>query len=140
METIAREKLLLATDHMIHFGHWITPLWAPKRFDTHFFLTVAPVEQRQNVDRGESAEGVWVRPADALAQADAGQRTLVAVTRCTLELLATWPTVAAATEAARQRKVITVLPTMEETPNGRFIRIPAEAGYTRTALPMPAKG
>ena len=138
METIAREKLMLATDHMIHFGHWITPAWAPKRFDTHFFLTAAPVEQRQNFDRAESAEGTWIRPADALAQADAGKRTLVAVTRCTLERLATWKTVETATAAARQRRVVTVQPYMAETPNGRVLRIPAEAGYVRSELPAPA--
>ena len=137
---IEREKLLLATDHMIHFGHWITPAWAPKRFDTHFFLTAAPLEQRQNFDRDESAEGLWIRPSDALQQADAGKRTLVAVTRCTLELLATWSSVAAATEAARKRRVVTVQPYMAETPNGRVLRIPVEAGYVRSELPVPAKG
>ena len=139
-ETIARENLLLATDHMIHFGHWITPAWAPKRFDTHFFLTAAPVEQRQNFDRSESAEGTWIRPAEALAQADAGKRTLVAVTRCTLELLATWATVAAATSGARLRNVVTVQPYMAETSAGRVLRIPVEAGYVRSEFPAPAKG
>ena len=138
-ETMAREKLLLATDHMIHFGHWITPPWAPKRFDTHFFLAAAPIEQRENFDRGESAEGVWIRPVEALAQADVGQRTLVAVTRFTLELLAQWASVEVALDAARQRKVVTVLPRMEETPEGRVLRIPVEAGYVRSELPVPAK-
>lgn len=137
---IEREKLLLATDHMIHFGHWITPTWAPKRFDTHFFMTAAPVEQRQNFDRDESAEGVWIKPSEALKQADAGKRTLVAVTRCTLELLDTWATVALATAAARKRRVVTVQPYMAETPNGRVLRIPVEAGYIRSELPVPAKG
>ena len=136
--TIAREKLLLATDHMLHFGHWITPTWQPKRFDTHFFLAAAPLEQRENFDRDESAEGMWIAPAEALAQADAGKRTLVAVTRCTLELLATWGSVEAAVIAARRRKIITVLPTIAETPSGRVLRIPAEAGYVRSELPAPA--
>lgn len=139
-ETIAREQLELATDHMIHFGHWITPPWPPKRFDTHFFLASAPVEQMDNFDQGESAESVWVSPQDALAQADSGKRTLVAVTRCTLELLAIWPTVAAATAAARKRKIVTVLPRMEETPAGKVLRIPVEAGYVRSELPVAGKG
>lgn len=139
-ETIAREQLLVATDHLIYFGHWITPTWAPKRFDTHFFLAAAPDEQRENLDRDESADGVWIRPAAALQQADAGKRTLVAVTRCTLELLATWPTVTAAVNAARLREVVTVQPYMEETATGRVLRIPPEAGYVRSVLPVePAK-
>ncbi len=139
-ETVASEKLELATDHMIHFGHWITPPWPPKRFDTHFFLASAPVEQKDNFDQGESAESVWIRPSAALAEADAGKRTLVAVTRCTLELLATWPTVAAATAAARQRRIVTVLPRMEDTPAGKVLRIPVEAGYVRSELPVTGKG
>ena len=93
-----------------------------------------------NFDQGESAESVWVSPQDALAQADSGKRTLVAVTRCTLELLAIWPTVAAATAAARKRKIVTVLPRMEETPAGKVLRIPVEAGYVRSELPVAGKG
>lgn len=134
---IAREGLRLAADEMVHFGHWITPVWVPKRFDTHFFLTAAPHEQEDNLDSRESAEGVWITPQEALAQAEAGRRSLVAVTRCTLELLATWKTVDEAMAGARRRKVVTVQPWMEERPAGKVLRIPEEAAYPRTELEVP---
>ncbi len=137
-EHLSREKMHLAVDQMIHFGHWITPTWAPKRFDTHFFLTAAPAEQREALDRRESSEGIWIKPAEALRQADAGSRTLVAVTRFTLELLDTWPNAGTALDAARQRKIVTVLPHMVETPAGKMLKIPPEAGYVRSE--MLAKG
>ncbi len=120
---------------MIHFGHWITPPWSPKRFNAHFFLTAAPVEQRENLDHDESAEGLWIKPAEALRQADDGKRTLVDVTRFTLELLDTWPDVATALAAARQRRIVTIMPRIEETPAGNVIRIPHDAGYTRSEIP-----
>jgi hypothetical protein len=120
----------------VHFGHWITPTWVPKRFDTHFFLAAAPRDQSENLDAHESAEGVWINPAEALAQAEAGKRTLVAVTRCTLELLATWGSVGEAMTAARARRVVPVQPVMEERAGAKVLRIPVEAGYPRSELPV----
>ena len=113
VEMLMREQLHLAADQMIHFGHWITPTWAPKRFDAHFFLTAAPVEQRENLDSHESSEGLWIRPAAALSEAAAGRRTLVDVTRFTLELLDTWADVPSALAAARQRRIVTCMPRIE---------------------------
>ena len=138
-EMLAREELQLAVDQMIHFGHWITPTWAPKRFDTHFFLTAAPLEQRDAFDRAESSEAVWISPAEALRQADAGTRQLVAVTRFKLELLHTWPNVATALATAKQRPVVTVLPRMEETPAGKMLKIPPEAGYVRSEMAVKGR-
>jgi 8-oxo-dGTP pyrophosphatase MutT (NUDIX family) len=54
IDLIAAHRLTLAVDQMIHFGHWITPEWAPRRFDTHFFLVAAPVTQTGLFDEGES--------------------------------------------------------------------------------------
>lgn len=133
---VRREGLTLAADEMVHFGHWITPTWVPKRFDTHFFLAAAPLAQRANLDRRESAEGVWISPAEALREAEAGKRTLVAVTRCTLELLATWRSVGEAMAAARRRRIVPVQPVMEERAGAKVLRIPIEAGYPRSELPV----
>ena len=132
---VHREQLHLAVDQLVHFGHWITPPWAPKRFDAHFFLTAAPIEQREVLDGHESTEGIWLRPREAMRQADEGRRTLVDVTRFTLELLDTWSDVSTALAAARQRRIVTVMPRMEETPQGRVIRIPADAGYVSCEIP-----
>lgn len=136
LEAIRNERLQLAADEMVHFGHWITPTWVQKRFDTHFFLAAAPASQRENLDQRESAEGVWISPAEGLRQADEGKRNLVAVTRCTLELLAGWPNVAEAMVAARRRAVVPVQPRMVETAAGKVLRIPVEAGYPRSELPV----
>lgn len=137
---IEREKLILAVDQMLHFGHWITPAWAPKRFDTHFFLVAAPVTQRGTFDDGESQEGLWIRPSDAVDQANAGKRTLVPVTRFTLELLASWDSVGTAVDAARLRPIVTVMPKVEKRSDGRVLMIPREAGYLTHELFIPEAG
>jgi 8-oxo-dGTP pyrophosphatase MutT (NUDIX family) len=134
-DLVRRERLVLAVDQMIHFGHWITPSWAPKRFDTHFFLVAAPVTQHGAFDDSESEEGMWLQPAQALADADAGRRTLVDVTRFTLELLASWPDVATAVAAARRRTIVTIRPELLETSEGSFISIPRDAGYLSDRVP-----
>lgn len=131
---ISGNGLTLALDDMLHFGHWITPDWQPKRFDTHFFLAATPADQAHNVDMGESAEGLWLKPQQVLDDTAAGKRKLVAVTRFTLELLASWKSVAEAMTEAGKRRVVTVQPWREKTANGMVLRIPAEAAYLRSEM------
>ena len=64
-DVIEREGLVLATDLMVHFAHWITPVHMAKRFDTQFLLVAAPMEQAGAHDGSESVEGIWVRPQQA---------------------------------------------------------------------------
>ena len=72
LDLVLREELSLATDLMVPFAHWITPERVPKRFDTHFLLVAAPVEQLGAHDGGESVEGFWIAPGQALRDAEAG--------------------------------------------------------------------
>ena len=44
-DLMARERLVPALDALVPFAHWITPDFVPKRFDTHFFLALAPEDQ-----------------------------------------------------------------------------------------------
>src|SRR5437667_256775 len=62
------EDLRLAVDQIHYFGHWVTPLGAPRRYDTRFFVAAAPPEQVPLHDDRETIANLWVRPADALAR------------------------------------------------------------------------
>tara|TARA_R110002167_G_scaffold95775_1_gene254603 strand:- start:9 stop:500 length:492 start_codon:yes stop_codon:yes gene_type:complete len=44
-DMIEKEGLVLALDRLVHFAHWVTPPHMLKRFDTHFFLAEAPLDQ-----------------------------------------------------------------------------------------------
>ncbi len=128
-ELLAAERLQPATDAMLHFAHWVTPPGRSKRFDTQFFLAAAPPDQAAVHDGSESVESEWLRPADALREADAGRRTLVFATRRNLEKLARYATVAEALEAVAAYRVVTVMPELAKTEAGPRLRIPAAADY-----------
>ena len=56
VDLVEAEDLELATDLMVPYAHWITPTFAPKRFDTWFFLAEAPEDQIALHDGSESVE------------------------------------------------------------------------------------
>ncbi len=114
---------------LAHFAHWITPIPVPKRFDTHFFLAAAPADQDALHDGHEAVDSVWIRPGDALAEAEAGTKKIVFPTRMNLNKLARSNSVAEAFAAARAKPVVTVQPIQRDTPEGRYLRIPIEADY-----------
>ena len=133
-EFVREAGLVLATERMVPFAHWITPEGMPKRFDTHFFLASAPPGQHAEHDGGETVESMWIRPADAVREANAGRRTLVPATQLNLEKLAQSKTVAAAFAAARTSRIVPVTPTVSRAEGGVRIRIPADAGYVTTEV------
>jgi len=130
------ERLELACDLLVPFAHWITPEGMPKRFDTHFFLVQAPPEQFAAHDGTESVDSTWIAPAQALADADAGRRSIIFPTRMNLAKLARSRSAAEALAAARSGRVVTVLPRVERGPSGAVLRIPADAGYDVTEAPL----
>ena len=137
VDLVEAEDLELATDLMTPFAHWITPTFAPRRFDTWFFLAEAPEDQIALHDGSESVDSVWIRPQNAIDEATAGRRTLVHATTKNLELLTEAVTVAEALLQTSQRKVVTVQPWVEERDGKRFLRIPEGAGYRNLVREMP---
>ncbi len=124
------EDLLPAPDLLVHFAHWITPSTQPKRYDTHFFLAAAPAEHLAVHDGWEAVESIWITPAQALADTEAGRFKLVFATARNLEKLSRSRTVREAMDTARLATVVTVQPKGEKLDGTRrLLRIPAEAGY-----------
>jgi hypothetical protein len=134
IDVVRDAGLTLALDMLVPFAHWITPEPLPKRFDTHFFLVAAPVSQLGAHDGAESVEGLWITPRQALAEAEAGSRTLVFATRMNLTKLARYASVAEAVAATRARPVVTVVPRVKRTPESRWLQIPGEADYGVTEV------
>ena len=63
---IADNDLDIVAQSFIPAGRWITPPFAPRRFDTWFFLVWLPEGQEPRIEKGELIAGEWIRPADAL--------------------------------------------------------------------------
>lgn len=126
--TILRsEGLRLATDRLIYFGHWITPVSAPRRYDTRFFLAVAPEGQEAMHDNRETIAHTWVRPRDALEPAAREKLMLRFPTIKTLEEFAQHETAAELTAALASKRVVRpLLPRF--TRDGKQV-LPGEPGY-----------
>lgn len=128
-EVLSSAKLTLALDTLVPYAHWITPVGMPKRFDTHFFMAVAPADQVGSHDGHESVDSVWVSPQEALDGAKSGRFTVIFPTERNLYKLARQSTAEAALHAARSNPVVTVLPIVTRGETSRQLRIPVEADY-----------
>ena len=69
------------------FSHWLTPLGAPRRYNTWFFVAPAPDGEDGTHDDNELVASAWVRPADALAQHRNGEIDLIFPTEMSLRAL-----------------------------------------------------
>jgi len=131
---VGRAELILATDLLVPFAHWITPKDQPKRFDTHFFLAPAPADQVALHDGREATIVHWLTPEGAIATARRGEIKLVLPTRLNLLKLGRSKTVAEALDSARRSEIVTVQPEIVETAEGPAFRIPAAADYGVTEV------
>jgi 8-oxo-dGTP pyrophosphatase MutT (NUDIX family) len=101
-----------------YFAHWLTPAVRPKRFDTRFFVRLAPPGQQAEPDFGEALELMWLTPAQALDPARGLK--LLNVTQRTLHELRGFASARAAYDAALARRgVQRILPLAVRTADGR---------------------
>jgi len=121
------EGLRLAVDRLTYFGHWITPVSAPRRYDTRFFLAVAPERQEARHDNYETIAHVWMRPQEAL---DLCARETLNMRFPTIKTLEQFTRCATAAELvavlSSTRVVRPLLPRM--TRDGRTL-LPNDPGY-----------
>src|SRR5215831_17759020 len=47
---------------LVDVGRWVTPPFAPRRFDTYFFLAKCPVDADARIATDEHDFGEWTRP------------------------------------------------------------------------------
>jgi 8-oxo-dGTP pyrophosphatase MutT (NUDIX family) len=140
LSILADNGLQLALDALVPYAHWITPEGMPKRFDTWFFLAAAPPDQLGAHDGRESTDSIWVSPREAVEGGETGRFKLPFPTTRNLIRLSKQPNVAAALDHARDMSIVTVMPVMTKTENGRQLRIPREAGYDGEVFEVGAVG
>lgn len=136
---LEEHDLRLACDRLTHFAHWITPPIVPKRFDTHFYLAAAPADHLAIHDGHESVDSVWIAPGEAVSGGEDGTYTIIFPTVRNLEMLAESADVAQAFDAAERRRIVTVLPWMEDRDGDTYLCIPPEAGYAVSEERMPGR-
>jgi ribonuclease/clavin/mitogillin len=71
---LAEHGVALDASRLVFAGRWLTPPFAPLRFDNRFFLLEWPAdrERQPTIEPGELDSGEWIEPAAALARWEAG--------------------------------------------------------------------
>lgn len=126
---LSRTGLEVDPGGLVPFSHWITPSLVPKRFDTRFYLGVAPAGQTAVEDGAESVRLGWYNPRTLLARWEKRQQPLMFPTRLNLLKLSWANSTAEALAQARRHPVVPVEPTYDDDGRRKRLFIPAEAGY-----------
>jgi 8-oxo-dGTP pyrophosphatase MutT (NUDIX family) len=126
-EMLKDEGLRLPLQQITYFSHWITPVGAPRRYDTRFFVAHAPEAQKPLHDNRETINHVWVRPAEALSLNKQKKFDMRTPTMHTLRLFAEHDSVASLVKRMQALGDIAVIePRIAK--NGRRL-LPGDAGY-----------
>lgn len=118
-EFLAERDLVLRSDLLRPWAHWITPEFEPRRYDTYFFVAELPAAQETGLASGEADHQVWLSPAEALRRHAAGEIAMLPPTEVALRDLAEHRTVADVLAAAVDRDAVTpVMPRLEFAADG----------------------
>jgi len=115
-------------DELVPYSRWITPRVVPIRFDTHFYLALAPAHSPPKPDGAETVEAGWFSPTAALDAHERGEMSLVFPTIKHLESLLRFETAAEALAVAREREVHPVEPRVVREDGERRVELPDELG------------
>jgi 8-oxo-dGTP pyrophosphatase MutT (NUDIX family) len=135
-ELLSRRGLVLRADLLVPWARWITPEGEPRRFDARFFAAALPAGQVATGHAAESDRIAWLRPADAIESARAGQMSMLPPTATTLHDFAVAAAAGAAVggdaviEVLGRRPVIEpVVPRLVLEDGQAWLYVPDEVGY-----------
>ena len=111
---------------LVAYSRWITPRVVPVRFDTRFYLALAPAHSPPKPDGSEAVDAGWYSPAGALEMHGRDEMPLVFPTIKHLESLLPYESAKQALEAARRREVRPVEPEVVGEGEERRIVLPDE--------------
>jgi 8-oxo-dGTP pyrophosphatase MutT (NUDIX family) len=114
---------------LLAWSRWITPEVVPVRFDTRFYVALAPAHSPPRPDGAETTDASWASPRDALDRHAAGELSLVFPTIKHLESLLQYASAEEVLVAARDRVIEPVLPRVVEEDGERRVVLPGEPGY-----------
>ena len=111
------------------WSRWITPEIVPVRFDTRFYVALAPPHSPPRPDGAETTEAAWISPREALDRHRDGELSLVFPTIKHLESLLPYASAEEVMAAAGDRAIEPVLPRVVGEGEGRRVVLPGEPGY-----------
>ncbi len=111
-DLLLRRSLVLRSDLLHPWAHWVTPVFEPRRYDTRFFVAALPAGQQARQVGEEADHAAWVCAAAAVAAHQEGRLAMLPPTLVALEEIAGYPDVARVLAAPRH--VRRVLPWLHE--------------------------
>ena len=98
-ELLDVRRLVLRSDLLRAWAHWVTPEFEPRRFDTRFLVAALPTGQLARDVSGEADRAEWVPVRQAVEEHASGRMAMLP------------PTIAVLRDLVEQRDVATVLAT-----------------------------
>lgn len=111
------------------WSRWITPEPVPRRFDTRFYVAIAPPHCKPEPDLVEMDAARWISPRAALDADEDDSMEISFPTVRHLEELLPHTSADAVLEAAADREVTPILPKVIGTEESFEVVLPGEPGY-----------
>jgi 8-oxo-dGTP pyrophosphatase MutT (NUDIX family) len=114
---------------LVPWSRWITPEVVPARFDTRFYVALAPPHTTPKPDEVEMDEARWFEPAAALEAAASDEIELSFPTVKHLEELKDFTGSDEVLAAADGREIPAILPKVVASEDSFDVLLPDEPGY-----------
>jgi 8-oxo-dGTP pyrophosphatase MutT (NUDIX family) len=130
LDVLEAERLELELGHVFDIGRWITPVGAPRRYDTRFFVARMPPDQVAIVDDVEAVHCEWRSPQSALDAWHDGDLAMLPPTVCLLQVLARFSSADDLLRAAEQARGPGEPARIRGADRGPFtVMLPGDPGY-----------
>lgn len=114
---------------LLPWSRWVTPEPLPYRFDTRFYVALAPPHCKPVPDGVEMSQARWISPGAALAAGERDQLELSFPTIRHLEQLAGYADADAVLVDAAERDPRALTPRIRRDGDEVQVLLPGEAGY-----------
>lgn len=128
-ELVEEASISVAASALHPWSRWVTPEVVPIRFDTRFYVALAPARSRPEPDRSEVDEARWVSPAAALDEHAADRLELSFPTVKHLEELAGYGDADAVISEGANRQVEIVTPQVRGDRDAFEVLLPGDPGF-----------
>lgn len=115
------------------WSRWVTPRrpsMMDRRFDTRFFVAIAPADQQARHDEHEITEALWVRPNEAMHRYWAGELTLAPVQVLSLMQVGRCRDAEQVMHTARQKAPMQVMPEPHDIDGQRILCYPGDPDHS----------
>lgn len=130
LDVLEEEDLVLDLGEVYDVGRWITPVGAPRRYDTRFFVARMPAGQHAVADDVEAVHAEWRTPDGALKAYRDGELAMLPPTVCVLQILSRFDSVDRLLAAAAAAKGPGDVARIRGADRGPFeVMLPGDDGY-----------